>query len=122
MPFGLFFLFAVRISESSCGGKGESCPFAARLGDGEYWVFAGISDEEDFIEVRHSMLFLLLLINEVLSNSFHGHWSSIYYAMVRSRFFFDLICMVSEIFEHEASSVCNGFFDEDVHGVFPVLV
>lgn len=58
------------------------------------------------------MLFLLLF-HEVLSNSFHGLWSSIYQGMVFSRLFFDLIGMVGEVFDHEAFALCNWVFDED---------
>ena len=67
------------------------------------------------------MLFLLLF-HEVLSNSFHGLWSSIYQDMVRSRFFFDLIGMVGDVFDHEAFALCNWVFDEDEHGFFAELV
>lgn len=42
--------------------------------------------------------------------------------MVRSRFFFDLICMFSEVFNHEAFALCNGVFDEYEHGFFAELV
>lgn len=71
MPIGLFLLFAIGVSVSSCGSKGEGGTFAARLGDSEFGVSSCISYEEDFIEVSHSLLFLLLLVvHEVLSDSF----------------------------------------------------
>ena len=62
MPVCLFLLFAVRVSVSSCGCKGEGGTFAARLGDSEFGVSSCISYEEDFIEVSHILLFLLLLM------------------------------------------------------------
>lgn len=42
--------------------------------------------------------------------------------MVFSRFFFDLIGMVGEVFDHEAFALCNWVFDEDEHGFFAELV
>lgn len=114
VPVCLFFLFTVRVSVSSCGCEGEGCTFAARLGDSEFGVSSCISYEEDFIEVSHSLLFLLLLVvHEVLSNLFHGLWGSVYEGMVFPRFFFDHIGMVCEVFGHEAFELCDGVFDED---------
>ena len=62
VPVSLFFLFTVRVSVSSCGCEGEGGTFAARLGECEFWVSSCISYEEDFVEVSHSLLFLLLLV------------------------------------------------------------
>lgn len=65
MPVGLFLLFAIGVSVSSCGSKGEGGTFAARLCDCEFGVSSCISYEEDFIEVSHSLLFLLLCFSVV---------------------------------------------------------
>lgn len=111
MPVCLFFLFTVSVSVSSCGGEGEGGPFAARLGEGEFWVSSCISYEEDFVEVSHSLFLLLLLVHEVLSNLFHGLWGSVYEGMVFFDFFFDLIGMVGEVFGHEAFALCDWVFD-----------